>query len=274
MAVLSINWVLGAKRSWWRRGCLALVAGVFVPLLASSAVHRGDGGDWWSARRDATGLAPDPATTPDAVVQVYAARAFGWRGTFGVHTWIVAKRGHERQYSRYEVLGWGVSRGSGAIRISQGNPDSWWYGNRPVLLVDLRGPNVDPIVDKVRAAVARYPYTRKYRIWPGPNSNTFTAAVGRQVPELRLELPPTAIGKDYLPGGAVVGWTPSRTGVQFSIFGLLGLALGLEEGVELNLLGFVLGVDFNDLALKLPGLGAVRLGRSTASAETRRPGQD
>ena len=118
----------------------------------------------------------------------------------------------------------------------------------------------------MRAAIARYPYDREYTIWPGPNSNTFTAAVGRQVPELRLELPPTAIGKDYLPGGAVFGWTPSRTGVQLSLFGLFGLALGLEEGVELNLLGFVLGVDFNDFAVKLPGLGALHLGRSTASA--------
>ena len=124
----------------------------------------------------------------------------------------------------------------------------------------------------MRAAVARYPYARTYTIWPGPNSNTFTAEIGRQVPELRLELPPIAIGKDYLPGGAVVGWTPSRTGVQLSLFGMLGLALGLEEGVELNLLGFVLGVDFNDFALKLPGLGTLRLGRSSASAEPRPPG--
>ena len=237
-------------------------------------MHQGDGGDWRSARSDATGLAPDPATTPEAIVQVYAARAFGWRGAFGVHTWIVAKRAGERRYTRYEVLGWGVSRGSGAIRVSHGNPDSWWYGNRPELLVDLRGPKVDPIVDQVRAAVARYPYSREYTIWPGPNSNTFIAEVGRQVPELRLEMPPTAIGKDYLLGGAMVGSTPSGTGVQVSLFGLLGLALGLEEGIELNVLGFVVGVDFDDLALKLPGLGVLALGRSTALAQPRRHALD
>ena len=44
----------------------------------------------------------------------------------------------------------------------------------------------------------RYPYADSYRVWPGPNSNTFTAFVLREVPELRVDLPPTAIGKDYL----------------------------------------------------------------------------
>ena len=39
---------------------------------------------WYEARRDATGLAPNPATTPEAVIQVYAARAVAWRGVFAV----------------------------------------------------------------------------------------------------------------------------------------------------------------------------------------------
>ncbi len=255
-------------RPWWRRALGALVALVIAPLLASLALHQeGSGTNWWSAKRDVTGLAPDPASTPEAVVQVYAARAFGWRGAFGVHTWIVVKPADARSYERYEIVGWGVTRGRRAIRASRGDPDSLWYGNRPELLVDLRGPGVDQVVDKVRQAVARYPYDNQYRLWPGPNSNTFTAEIGRQVPELRLGLPPTAIGKDYLPGGAVFGWTPSRTGVQLSLLGLFGIAVGLEEGIELNLLGFNLGVDFNDMALKLPGIGVLRLGGRAATAQ-------
>ena len=255
-------------RPWWRRALGARVALVIAPLLASLALHQeGSGTNWWSAKRDVTGLAPDPASTPEAVVQVYAARAFGWRGAFGVHTWIVVKPADARSYERYEIVGWGVTRGRRAIRASRGDPDSLWYGNRPELLVDLRGPGVDQVVDKVRQAVARYPYDNQYRLWPGPNSNTFTAEIGRQVPELRLGLPPTAIGKDYLPGGAVFGWTPSRTGVQLSLLGLFGIAVGLEEGIELNLLGFNLGVDFNDMALKLPGIGVLRLGGRAATAQ-------
>jgi hypothetical protein len=78
------------------------------------------------------------------------------------------------------------------------------------------------------------------------------------VPELGLELPPTAIGKDYLNNGSLFGRTPSGTGYQVSLLGLLGLSVGQKEGLEINLLGLTFGVDPLDLAVKLPGIG--RLG--------------
>jgi hypothetical protein len=139
-------------------------------------------------------------------------------------------------------------------------PDDYWFGDRPEILVDLRGESAEASIPRIEAAVAAYPYNRSYRIWPGPNSNTFTAWIGRRVPELRLKLPPTAIGKDYLPGGALAASTPSGTGVQLSLFGLTGLAIGLEEGIELNLLSLNFGVDVKSPALKLPMAG--RLGPS------------
>ncbi|MFI5008498.1 MAG: DUF3750 domain-containing protein, partial [Solirubrobacterales bacterium] len=71
---------------------------------------------WWQARRDSSGQAPDPATTPEAVIQVYAARTVGWKGILGVHTWIALKRSGAAQYTRYEVIGWGVDRGASALR--------------------------------------------------------------------------------------------------------------------------------------------------------------
>ena len=40
-----------------------------------------------------------------------------------------------------------------------------------------------------------------------------------------------------------------------SVAGLFGGTLATEEGVELHLLGSTIGVDFNDLAIKLPALG-------------------
>jgi hypothetical protein len=94
-------------------------------------------------------------------------------------------------------------------------------------------------------------------VWPGPNSNTFTAFVLRRVPELRVDLPPTAIGKDYL-GWRSVGTTPSGTGGQANLFGLAGVAAGIEEGIEVNVLGLNFGVDPKSLSIKLPILG--RLG--------------
>ncbi len=87
--------------------------------------------------------------------------------------------------------------------------------------------------------------TRSSRIWAA------------KFPELRLTLPPTAIGKDYLPDGRIFARTPSGTGYQASIAGLLGLIAGGDEGFELNVLGLVTGFDLARPALKLPGIGRV-----------------
>jgi uncharacterized protein DUF3750 len=215
-------------------------------------------GSWWELSREPSGQAPDPTTTPEAVVQVYAARTVGWRGLLAVHTWIAVKQSGASSYTRYEVMGWGVDRGAPALRVNRTGPDNYWFGSRPDLLVDLRGPGVDALVQKVQAAVAAYPYHTSYRTWPGPNSNTFTAFVAREVPELRLNLPPTAIGKDYLADGAPFGLAPSGTGAQLSLLGLLGVTAAWEEGVELNVLGLVFGLDVRRPAIKIPAIG--RLG--------------
>jgi hypothetical protein len=231
---------------------LALAAGC-------SAVER-SGQPWWDMRRDSSGQAPDPAATSEAVVQVYAARTVGWKGVMAVHTWIAVKPSGAAAYSRYEVMGWGVGNGAPALRVNRTGPDNYWFGSRPDLLVDRRGEGVDALITRIEAAVQAYPYPSSYRTWPGPNSNTFTAYVGRAVPELRLDLPATAIGKDFIPGGLPVAAAPSGTGVQLSLFGLLGVLAGAEEGLELNVLSLTFGIDVKRPALKLPVVG--RLGLS------------
>jgi hypothetical protein len=215
--------------------------------------------DWRSASREPAGLAPDPATTPEAVVQVYSARAVSWRGWFGVHTWIAVKPTGAKEFTVHEVVGWRLKRTGTAVVARNRAADGYWYGNKPELLGDIRGPGVDEIIERIETAVKDYPYPARYHVWPGPNSNTFTAFVLRQVPELRVDLPPTAIGKDYL-GWKSVGKTPSGTGGQASLFGLVGVAAGVEEGVEVNLLGLNFGVDPKSLSVKLPVVG--RLGPS------------
>ena len=64
---------------------------------------------------------------------------------------------------------------------------------------------------RIEAAVASYPYADRYTAWPGPNSNSFVAHVLRAVPELKVDLPSTAIGKDYVEPYFVAG-TPTGTG--------------------------------------------------------------
>ncbi len=210
---------------------------------------------WLEASRASSGQAANPQEEPAALVLVYGARAHSWRGAFSIHSWIATKRRDAVQYTVYQVVGWNVYRGRPAVEVQRGAPDLLWYGARPKLLLERRGPGVDALIERIETAVAAYPYANEYRLWPGPNSNTFTAFVARQVPELGLDLPPTAIGKDYLPDGQVVGRMPSGTGWQVSVYGLLGLGLAREEGIELNILGLAAGFDFKDRALRLPGIG-------------------
>jgi hypothetical protein len=212
--------------------------------------------DWRTATREPAGLAPDPATTLEAVVQVYSARAVSWRGWFGVHTWIAVKRTGAQEFTVHEVMGWSLGRTGSVVVERQRTPDGYWFGNRPELLGDVRGPGVEDIIDRIETAAKEYPYPGRYHVWPGPNSNTFTAFILRRVPELRVDLPPTAIGKDYL-GWRSVNKTPSGTGGQVSLLGVAGVAAGVEEGVEVNLLGLTFGIDPKSLSLKLPIVGRV-----------------
>lgn len=248
------------------RAGIVILSMFLLPLGWAVTAHYAEGGhptDWRTARRDSAGIATDPATTTEAVIQVYAAKAFRWRGAFAVHTWIAAKPQRADHYTRFEVFGFNVARGRSAVRIQSGIPDGYWYGAQPILLREVRGgAEVDQLITRLHKASARYPYHDQYRLWPGPNSNTFIAYLGRAVPELNLDLPPTAIGKDFLPDGELISTAPSGTGIQLSLGGLLGLIVAPEEGLELNLLGLSLGVDLNPAALKLPGVGRVGSNRS------------
>src|SRR5688572_8190261 len=69
------------------------------------------GGHWSTASRQSSHQAPDPTTTPEAIVQVYAARAFSWRGAFGIHPWFAVKPAGATSYTVYEKIGWRAMRG-------------------------------------------------------------------------------------------------------------------------------------------------------------------
>ncbi len=213
--------------------------------------------NWRTADRSSTGIAPDPAETKEAVVQVYAARAFEWRGLFAVHTWIATKRSGADRYRVHQVVGFRHYDSLPALMSEPDIPDRSWFGQTGRLLVDRRGPEAEALIDDIVAAVERYPYGNTYRVWPGPNSNTFTAWVGRQVPALRLDLPPTAIGKDYLGVTDVFARAPSGTGWQVSLLGLVGVTVAAEEGLELNLLTAKFGFHPIKPTLRLPGIGIV-----------------
>ena len=114
---------------------LSLLALFVLPVLVSGCLPDGRNGvPWYEARRDPTGLAPDPATTPQAVIQVYAARAVSWRGIFSVHTWIAVKPTGAERYTRYECSALASPQVPGGTR----RPD----GTRQLL---VRRPTADRV---------------------------------------------------------------------------------------------------------------------------------
>jgi len=170
-----------------------LIVVITVLFLVGCSSHA----DWHTASRESAGIAPDPAVTNEAVLQVYGADAWSWRGWFAIHTWIAAKRTGETGYTVYDVIGWRGSNGSQVLGIVQDIPDRYWYGEKPRLLKTHRGVGVDELIDAVDKAARAYPWKATYKVFPGPNSNTFTAWIGKQVPELKLNLPLSAIGSGY-----------------------------------------------------------------------------
>jgi len=153
--------------------------------------------DWRTANRESAGIAPDPASTNEAVLQVYGARAWSWRGWFAIHTWISAKHTGETSYTVYDVVGWRSHHNQPVLRISNDVPDRYWYGKKPRIIKEYRGMGVDKLINLVDKAANAYPWKTTYKVFPGPNSNTFTGWIANKVPELELNLPFSAIGSSY-----------------------------------------------------------------------------
>jgi hypothetical protein len=235
-------------------------AAVLAILFAAAVPAR----DWRTASREPVGLAPDPATTTEPLIQVYAARAIGWRGWFGVHTWVAVKP-EGKGYLVYEVIGWRLYSSDTAVVIRNRAPDGRWFGAAPELIAERRGADAAALIERIDKAAREYPWSGEYKVWPGPNSNTFTAWILRAVPELAADLPPTAVGKDYS-GGRLITTAPSGSGLQLSLFGLLGVTASAVEGLEVNVLGLTFGVNPFDPAVKLPIVGRLGPARTIAAA--------
>jgi hypothetical protein len=231
---------------------------ILAPISVSAARYlwsTDERGNWQTADRSSAGLLPPPHSHPEALIRVYGARTVRWRGIFALHTWIVVKDRGAASYTRYDYTAWGEP-----IRSNGFAADGLWFGAKPETIVAVEGEEAARLIPKMRQVVENYRFRTygDYNAWPGPNSNTFVQAIVDAVPELKAVLPPTAIGKDFPYTGEWIGWTASRTGVFATLGGYLGIMAGWVEGLEINFLGAVVGLDLRRPAVKLPGIG--RLG--------------
>ncbi len=221
--------------------------------------------NWSEADWSSSGILPNPRQHTDAMVRVYSARTGRWKGIFAVHSWLVMKRASEARYHRYDVVGWGQP-----VRHNNYPADGYWYSSKPELQFEISGANAQELIPKIEKAIRNYPYNHygSYKLWPGPNSNSFIAAIMRSVPEWQTTLPPTAIGKDFIGYGSWISPTPSNTGWQLSLMGYAGIGVSMLEGLEINILGLVVGIDILNPAIKLPGFGRIGLPRPSTSQAT------
>lgn len=211
---------------------------------------------WSSADWSSAGILPRAPTKDEAAVYVLAARTGGFKGAFSLHSWLVVKKPGSSSYDRYDKVGWGSP-----IRHNAYAADGRWYSNAPEIVASATGPEAARLIPEVEQAIADYRYSNRgdYRIWPGPNSNSFVAHVLRGVPDLGVILPPNATGRDYAPGLLAVDLAPDWRDIHVTLGGVFGFAAGVRSGIEFHFAGLVAGLDFASPAIKIPAYGTVRL---------------
>ena len=243
---------------------LAIFALFLFPLAIHAAVYSAQSREQNYQRADwsSTGMLPQPEREREARLLIFTGRTGRWRGIFAVHSWVVLKPENAPTWSRYDVVGWGQP-----VRTNGWAPDGRWFGTSPRVLLDVRGDAAARLIPRVQAAITdyRYGHAGDYRVWPGPNSNTFIATLLRAMPEVETTLPANAIGKDFRPA-PYAGLTDSGTGVELSLYGIAGIKVAWVEGIEFNVLGLVIGLDLRHPGVKLPGFGRIGIADGTAIA--------
>lgn len=230
---------------------------ILVPCSIGAALGYAQGwpSSWRAANWGSSGILPSASSAPEASVMLLSTRTGRWKSIFAEHMSIVLKPAGAGAWTRYDVVGWG-----NPVRRDAYAADAYWYGNTPRVVFRLNGAEAAALIPKIEDSIARYPNAARgsYTVWPGPNSNTFVSWVVRNTEGFAVELPPVAVGKDWL-GWAGTAAAPSKTGYSFSLAGVLGGTVALREGLELHLLGSTIGIDPDDLAIKLPALGKLSL---------------
>ena len=187
---------------------------------------------------------PDVASAQpeEAVVQL---RRHDVIHPIGEHYYLVWFDPDEGRWHRQEVLSSGRRSN---VYVDHASPDATFrrrLGRRARIVREYRGERADRVIAVLTGSQA-YPHER-YRLWPGPNSNSYPAWVLRRA-RVGHDFHVRAIGRSWPPG---VGLSDSRTGVALHS-PVVGVEIGLLDGVEVHVLDLVFGLDLSPPAIKTP----------------------
>jgi hypothetical protein len=239
--------LLDRVRNWlWkrRRLVLASVLGWLALCLAGEAYSR-------LRPRSFTPLAPAPS---GPVVQLRSAPMPTALAYIARHHFFVAFDPAEGHWHRWELWQYANSGGLswGHVHRDLLGPDSDVGGDAPRVEREWHGADARALLAVLRRP-GEYPHRNTYVAVPGPDCNTYVAWVLREA-GVSADLDPRALGKDYL-GPVGVARTTTGTGVQAES-ALLGVKVGVQDGVELHFVNFTGGIDTWPPAIKTP-LGRV-----------------
>lgn len=167
---------------------------------------------------------------------------------FATHTYIDYRKNIDSPWNRIEVY----NRKSGIVNseISDEEAHNKIRFNERVRILSQSDGKANPhFVRDIHAFAASYDDT-VYRSYPGPNSNTFAEKLIRNVDGITAILDHNAIGKEY---GFYAGKTAGGTGIKLQT-PILGVSIGLKEGLEISTLGFSMGVSLYPPSIRIPFL--------------------
>ena len=233
-----------------------------VLFAVGALAYRGGPPHWGQYDHTIASRLPPAAAHPDARILVMSSRTRGWKGVVAVHSWVVIKGENERTWRRYDVAGWG-----NPVRLNWWPPDLW-FGTHGTVVADIKGPKAQALIPRVDAAIKDYQYRNYWRLphLAGPQQQHLRRQRAARDPRGRRHHAAER-GRPRLPAVALPGLTDSRTGVEANLWGVLGVKLGWVEGVEINVLGLVAGVDVRNPALKVPGYGRVGFDNTATAAQ-------
>ncbi len=167
---------------------------------------------------------------------------------FATHTFLDYRENVDSAWHRIEILNPKSGIVHEKISVASAHTRKRW-GERVRILSQSDGKTNPNFASDIRAFAEGYDDS-VYKSYPGPNSNTFMEKMIREVDGVSAILDHNAIGKE---SGFYLGKTSGGTGVKVQT-PIVGVALGLKEGVEFSALGLSAGVSVYPPSVRIPFL--------------------